>query len=66
MINLRLNEKQADFLYQLLLNFEADVRYGEVEENNPFYLVFKTYKEHILEISKSVRKEILHREKGDK
>ena len=62
MINLELNEKQADFLYQLLLNLEASIRYGEVDEDDPFYLVAKKYKNNILEISKSVRVEILKKE----
>ena len=62
MINLELNEKQADFLYQLLLNLEASIRYGEVDEDDPFYLVAAKYKNNILEISKSVRVEILKKE----
>ena len=62
MINLELNEKQADFLYQLLLNLEASVRYGEVDEDDAFYLVAAKYKNNILEISKSVRVEILKKE----
>lgn len=64
MINLELNEKQADFLYQLLLNLEASVSYGEIDEDDPFYLVAVKYKNNILEISKSVRVEILKKEKG--
>ena len=39
MINLELNKKQADFLYQLLLNLEASVRYGEIDEDDPFILL---------------------------
>ena len=65
MVNLELNEKQADFLYQLLLNLEASVRYGEIDEDDPFYLVAGKYKNNILEISKSVRVEILKKEKGE-
>ena len=64
MVNLELNEKQADFLYQLLLNLEASVRYGGIDEDDPFYLVAVKYKNNILEISKSVRVEILKKEKG--
>ena len=61
-INLILDEKQAIFLCELLLNLEASVRYGEADKDDMFYLVFEKYKRNILEISKSVRMEILKQE----
>lgn len=61
-INLILDEKQVIFLYELLLNLEASVRYGEADKNNMFYLVFEKYKENILEISEGLRVGILKQE----
>ena len=61
-INLTLNENQTNFLYELLLNLEASVRYGEADKDDMFYIVFEKYKRNILEISKSLRAEILKQE----
>jgi hypothetical protein len=61
-INLILDKKQVIFLYELLLNLEASVRYGEADKNDMFYLVFEKYKENILKISEGLRVAILKQE----